>query len=103
MTHLVTMGDVIKAGGAVHGQCETCGRAKTFDPAKTTMAADTTLSDVQRAMRCSECQEKTIVLRVIQRPPTQDEIMAHPAVKAILDAFPGSTVTMTNKDRPDEQ
>ena len=103
MIDLVTVADVIEAGGSIHGRCETCDRVKTFDPAKAKMPSTYTLSHVQQAMRCSGCNEKTIVLRVIPRPPTHDEIMAHPSVKAVLDAFPGSTVTTKSKGHTDEE
>ena len=75
----------------MRGACGSCGRQRALDPAKLPHAA--TLSEVESKLRCAECDEKAIRLRVIPRQASVKELMAVPTVRLILEAFPGATVT----------
>lgn len=97
----MTLGDLIRDGRTLKGTCGSCKRSKGIDPAKLRLPPETTIEAVERKLKCQECDDHTVRLLVVPRPATDAEVMADPAVKAIVEAFPAAKVTITNrKDEP---
>lgn len=94
----MTLAEVVASGSDLFGACTSCGRERRIAPATIRVDGSFTLDRIQSLMRCRDCEEKAIVLSVAPRRGTLEEVKAHPVVQAVVQAFPGATVTVEDDD-----
>ncbi len=91
----MTIDEAIADRWVVRGTCTSCQRHREVNLAVLPpLPTGTTLDDVASRMRCQVCDERTIRLTAVRRPATLEEVMAHPAVRAVMEMFPGAQVSL---------